>query len=1028
MKKFSEIFPSGSSVIESYDFSNFTNEVSPLTYGSAISSTVLDNESGTSLVITTPVTYNLLSADAPFKMAILENSGVVSRTINETQFLSITMPNIDLINTNIYSFAIFIYNNSASSRELVDALSSTSTTPIFGSIILIQIAPHSTIENEFRITGDIFNIENGTVVTGRANFSSAFQDELIQFGSSKLFLGINPSSGLSTLEFGTQSVSWNLSLTDIDPLENFKISFGVIFSDQNIIPSPIIIPFNFSESEGGRSPLLSVSSNLVLPDSAAPFKKYLATNTTPVVYNGKPIVENDLVLFLDPISNIHIIKDDSLNVIDNTLSDKVNLIEDINLFNLSTVTPFLAGTPTGSSNVGDLTYIDGGDGISYILDHTQVAYLTSGSLPITPIDVHDIGVGIGANTTILNTDCTFGYLFLDDTVPLSSDQEITDLVRNPFNTNNSYSGDFIFLSFKLVRSSTVPFNIRAYTKLLSVIHRVNGVLKYEELTLGSFLTQNSFGSPHSVYDYLFNLKNIRIDFTNGNIIFNYNSNSTFNPSLSITAPFNNNFCNTNLKTRLYAVTLASDDSIESPYLVIGTKFNDTYNGKPLRNISKLDLSSLETGRNYKCTGYGYHDIDGDGSYVVLENEDIVKFVHNTSNPIWQPIITKRALSIKEQNSAIQQIVDKNLPQYKTLLNKFLSNKVIHSLVDISDEASYNTPSYFYSNYNNTYTVLLLLSPSISVISPKILIWENGILLEYEIIPGDIFQFIEGSFTDTEYKIKFISTSIVNIPQFSTYRNNLQEKQLLLSGFIIIDSASDRTVYINELTDGIDAQYDLLNDTTKVILTYDYDSVVESTQHSKTQLVFNYEQSGRMIDRQVIAIKPSNSNNVTKYRYIEFEGNFLVPVFDGSAVIIDRVKFNPDLLLHTLNVTYYSILPNSNYIKNPHTRILDLDTASDTNESGLYIPYFNNNETIFITNTEALTDGTILIGGSMPGYSCKLVFKHLILNDLIIKVLDKDPENLLTESYTTITTFNLINPSTELYLWYNPAVGGNIEVI
>jgi hypothetical protein len=231
-----------------------------------------------------------------------------------------------------------------------------------------------------------------------------------------------------------------------------------------------------------------------------------------------------------------------------------------------------------------------------------------------------------------------------------------------------------------------------------------------------------------------------------------------------------------------------------------------------------------------------------------------------------------------------------------------------------------------------------------------------------------------------------------------------------------------------LTDGIDAQYDLLNDTTKVILTYDYDSVVESTQHSKTQLVFNYEQSGRMIDRQVIAIKPSNSNNVTKYRYIEFEGNFLVPVFDGSAVIIDRVKFNPDLLLHTLNVTYYSILPNSNYIKNPHTRILDLDTASDTNESGLYIPYFNNNETIFITNTEALTDGTILIGGSMPGYSCKLVFKHLILNDLIIKVLDKDPENLLTESYTTITTFNLINPSTELYLWYNPAVGGNIEVI
>jgi hypothetical protein len=184
----------------------------------------------------------------------------------------------------------------------------------------------------------------------------------------------------------------------------------------------------------------------------------------------------------------------------------------------------------------------------------------------------------------------------------------------------------------------------------------------------------------------------------------------------------------------------------------------------------------------------------------------------------------------------------------------------------------------------------------------------------------------------------------------------------------------------------------------------------------------------MIDRQVIAIKPSNSNNVTKYRYIEFEGNFLVPVFDGSAVIIDRVKFNPDLLLHTLNVTYYSILPNSNYIKNPHTRILDLDTASDTNESGLYIPYFNNNETIFITNTEALTDGTILIGGSMPGYSCKLVFKHLILNDLIIKVLDKDPENLLTESYTTITTFNLINPSTELYLWYNPAVGGNIEVI
>lgn len=237
---------------------------------------------------------------------------------------------------------------------------------------------------------------------------------------------------------------------------------------------------------------------------------------------------------------------------------------------------------------------------------------------------------------------------------------------------------------------------------------------------------------------------------------------------------------------------------------------------------------------------------------------------------------------------------------------------------------------------------------------------------------------------------------------------------------------DPTTIINEIEQGIDPYYDLLNTTTKVVLTYGVDSDVSSNQHPKTQISVGYDEQGRLIDRQIIAIKPIASSNTSKYRYIEFDDGLLVPVADGSAVMIERIKFNPLSETHLTKVNYYEIIPNTYLIKNTTTRILDLDSASEISESGLYIPYFNNNEVIFITNTEALADCTISLGCAMPGSSCKLVFKGAVNNSLVIKVLDTDPNTLIAESYTTISTLGGINPSSEIYLRVNDS--GSIEII
>ena len=238
---------------------------------------------------------------------------------------------------------------------------------------------------------------------------------------------------------------------------------------------------------------------------------------------------------------------------------------------------------------------------------------------------------------------------------------------------------------------------------------------------------------------------------------------------------------------------------------------------------------------------------------------------------------------------------------------------------------------------------------------------------------------------------------------------------------------DPTTIINEIEQGIDAYYDLLNTTTKVVLTYGVDSDVSSYQHPKTQISFEYDEQGRLIDRQIIAIKPIASSNASKYRYIEFDDELLVPVADGSAVMIERIKFNPLSTTHLTKVSYYDIIPNTYLIKNTTTRILDLDSASEISESGLYIPYFNNNEVIFITNIESLADGTISLGCAMPGSSCKLVFRHPVTISLVIKALDTDPNNLLNESYTTISAIGWVGPSSEIYLWCNPDTG-SIEVL
>lgn len=240
------------------------------------------------------------------------------------------------------------------------------------------------------------------------------------------------------------------------------------------------------------------------------------------------------------------------------------------------------------------------------------------------------------------------------------------------------------------------------------------------------------------------------------------------------------------------------------------------------------------------------------------------------------------------------------------------------------------------------------------------------------------------------------------------------------------SNDDPTTIINEIEQGIDPSYTLLNTTTKVVLTYGVDSDVSSFQLQKTQISFEYDEQGRLIDRQIIAIKPIASSNASKYRYIEFDDGLLVPVADGSAVMIERIKFNPLSETHLTKVNYYDIIPNTYLIKDTTTRILDLDSASEISESGLYIPYFNNNEVIFITNIESLADGTISLGCAMSGSSCKLVFKDVVTNSLVIKVLDTDPNNLLNESYTTISTLGVINHYAEIYLRVNDS--GSIEII